>query len=255
MKTKGDYHRLFGLIGFPLSHSFSQNFFNQKFETEKIDALYVNFEIPSIESLPEILVAYPNLAGFNITIPYKEKIFEYLDAVDPEARAIGAVNVVKIFKQPDGSISLKGYNSDHTGFADSIRPLINPEIHTKALVLGSGGASKAVVHALRGMGVETTVVSREGKNGAVTYDELTPEMVAEHKIIVNATPLGMYPHVDECPAIPYYAVTPEHICYDLLYNPDVTLFMKRCAENGASVKNGLEMLLLQAFISWNIWNK
>lgn len=255
MTSKGNSKRLFGLIGFPLSHSFSQNFFNRKFETEKIDASYVNFEIKHIEELADILLAHPNLIGFNVTIPYKEKIFEYLDAVDPEAKAIGAVNVVKIFRQPDGSISLKGYNSDHTGFADSIKPMLNPDIHKKALIFGSGGAAKAVRYALHMLGLETLTVSRNEKPGAVTYGALTPDMIKEHTVIINTTPLGMYPHVDECPPIPYSVITPEHICYDLLYNPDTTLFMKRAAENGASVKNGLEMLLLQAFISWNIWNK
>lgn len=255
MKKRSEYKKLFGLIGFPLSHSFSHTFFNQKFESEHIDAQYVNFEIAHIGQLAEIIAAYPNLCGFNVTIPYKEKIFDYLDAVDSEARAIGAVNVVKIFKQPDGSISLKGYNSDYIGFADSIRPMLDPEIHRKALVLGSGGAAKAVIHALRTMGIETLTVSRTEKPGAVSYGALTPEIVSEFKVIVNTTPLGMYPHVDECPPIPYSAITSEHVCYDLLYNPDTTLFMRRAAEKGASVKNGLEMLLLQAFISWNIWNK
>ena len=255
MTNKVEQQHVYGLIGYPLSHSFSQNFFNQKFETEKIDALYINFEIPEIEQLGDILSDYPNLAGFNVTIPYKERILDFLDALDPEAKAIGAVNVVKVYRQPDGSVSLKGYNSDCAGFADSIRSLINPEIHKKALVLGSGGAAKAVIHALEGLGIKTQIVSRTKKENAITYSELTPEIVADHKVIVNTTPLGMYPHTDECPDIPYSAITPEHVCYDLLYNPDTTLFMKRSAENGASVKNGLEMLLLQAFISWNIWKK
>lgn len=250
-----DYKRLYGLIGYPLTHSFSQTYFNQKFESEKIDAFYVNFEIPSVDRLAEVIAAHPNLCGFNVTIPYKEKIFEFLDVVDPEAKKIGAVNVVKIFKQPDGSVSLKGYNSDCPAFADSIRPLINPELHTKALVLGSGGASKSVVQALDAMGVPSQIVSRTKKEDTITYGELTPELIREYKVIVNTTPLGMYPLTDECPPIPYEGITPEHICYDLLYNPDTTLFMKRSAEQGASVKNGLEMLLLQAFLSWNIWNK
>lgn len=245
--------RLYGLIGFPLTHSFSQNFFNQKFEAEHIDAYYENFEIPRIEALVDVLLSHPRLCGFNVTIPYKEKIFEYLDAVDPDAKAIGAVNVVKIFRQPDGSLSLKGYNSDCPAFTDTLRPMLDPAVHTKALVLGSGGAAKSVVHSLRSLGVVPQIVSREEKPGAITYGALTPEIVAEHKVIVNTTPLGMYPRVDECPPIPYAGITAEHICYDLLYNPDVTLFMKKAAEHGARVKNGLEMLLLQAFISWNIW--
>lgn len=255
MTTKADTEKIYGLIGYPLTHSFSQTFFNQKFESEKINARYINFELKEIGLIEEILIEYPNLRGFNVTIPYKEQIFNYLDAVDSEAQAIGAVNVVKIYRQPDGSVSLKGYNSDYTGFADSIRPLINPEIHKKALVLGSGGASKAVTHALRSMNIEPVIVSRTSRPGMLTYEELSHDVIDEHKVIVNTTPLGMYPHTDECPPIPYHYLTADHICYDLLYNPDVTLFMKRAAEQGASVKNGLEMLLLQAFISWNIWNK
>lgn len=255
MANNADYGRLFGLIGFPLGHSSSQDFFNKKFESEKIDAHYVNFEISSIEKLEEVLATYPNLAGFNVTIPYKLKILRYLDALDPEAKAIGAVNVVKIFKQPDGSISLKGYNSDCIGFGDSIAPMLKDGDYSKALVLGTGGAARAVVHALEKLGVKATMVSRNKKHGVLTYGELTPQLISEYKIIVNTTPVGMYPHVDECPPIPYSGLGPEHICYDLLYNPNTTLFMKRSAEMGAQTKNGLEMLLLQAFVSWNIWKK
>ncbi|MDE7466758.1 MAG: shikimate dehydrogenase [Muribaculaceae bacterium] len=255
MKSNSDYKRVFGLIGYPLTHSFSHTFFNQKFESEHIDAVYVNFEIPRISDLAEIIAANRNLAGFNVTIPYKEQIFEYLDAVDPEAREIGAVNVVKVFHQPDGSRSLKGYNSDSIGFGDSIRPMLTPDIHRRALILGTGGASKAVEFALRKLGLDTIKVSRTKSPGVLTYTELTPEVMATHHVIVNTTPLGMYPHVDECPDIPYHLLTPDHICYDLLYNPDITLFMRKSAERGATVKNGLEMLLLQAFVSWNIWNK
>ncbi|MFG6386220.1 MAG: shikimate dehydrogenase [Muribaculaceae bacterium] len=255
MVNNTDYARLFGLIGFPLGHSFSQDFFNQKFESEKINAHYVNFEISTIEKLEEVLATYPNLAGFNVTIPYKLKIIDYLDAIDSEAKAIGAVNVVKIFKQPDGSISLKGYNSDCIGFGDSMAPLLKNGSYDKALVLGTGGAARAVVHALHKLGVETKMVSRSKKHGVITYGELTPEIIKNYKIIVNTTPVGMYPNVDECPPIPYEGLTPEHICYDLLYNPNTTLFMKRAEEMGAITKNGLEMLLLQAFVSWNIWKK
>ncbi len=252
-KSKG--HRTFGLIGYPLGHSFSQDFFNRKFESEKIDARYINFELPAIEMLTEVVAANPDLAGVNVTIPYKQQVIEYLDAIDPEAKAIGAVNVVKIFRQPDGSLSFKGYNSDSIGFADSIRPLLDPERHRRALILGSGGASKAVAHALRGLGVEPQVVSRTAREDVITYADLTPEVMASHTVIVNTTPLGMYPNVDTCPDIPYDLLTPDHICYDLLYNPGTTLFMRRAAAQGAVTKNGLEMLLLQAFVSWNIWNK
>lgn len=255
MKANSEYKRLFGLIGYPLGHSFSQTFFNQKFENEHIDSRYINFPIADISALPEILVLNQNLAGFNVTIPYKEKVFDYLDAVDPEAKAIGAVNVVKIYHQPDGSLSLKGYNSDFVGFSDSIRPMLNPAVHRRALVLGTGGAAKAVKYALEKLGLEVKMVSRTASPEVLTYQQLTPEIVADHHVIVNTTPLGMYPLVEEAPDIPYAALTPDHICYDLLYNPDVTLFMKKSAEHGAVVKNGLEMLLLQAFVSWNIWNK
>jgi len=252
-KSKG--HRTFGLIGYPLGHSFSQDFFNRKFESEGIDARYINFELPSIEMLTEVVAANPDLAGFNVTIPYKQQVIEYLDAIDPEAKAIGAVNVVKIFRQPDGSRSFKGYNSDSIGFADSIRPLLDPEKHRRALILGSGGASKAVAHALRGLGVESQTVSRTAREDVITYADLTPEVMVGHTIVVNTTPLGMYPNTETCPDIPYSALTPDHICYDLLYNPGTTMFMRRSAEYGALTKNGLEMLLLQAFVSWNIWNK
>lgn len=255
MENKRQYKRLFGLIGCPLGHSFSQSFFNRKFESEKIDARYVNFEIPQIERLAEILASSPNLAGLNVTIPYKEQIIPYLDAIDPEAKEIGAVNVVKIYRQPDGSISLKGYNSDYIGFSDSIKPLLGDNRDCSALVLGTGGASKAIIHALARLGIKSLPVSRNAKPGAVTYAEVTPQLVSEHRIIVNTTPLGMYPNVDSCPDIPYEALTDRHICYDLLYNPDRTLFMKKAAQAGATVKNGLEMLLLQAFAAWNIWNK
>lgn len=255
MVHNSDYKRLFGLVGFPLGHSFSQNFFNQKFEAEKIDAHYVNFELDNIAKIEDVLLTNPNLAGFNVTIPYKLDIFKYLDAIDPAAKAIGAVNVVKIFRQPDGSRSLKGYNSDYIGFSDSIAPMLKKDVHTKALVLGTGGASKAVTYALSQLGIESQLVSRNKRPDTITYAELTPELLDEYKVIVNTTPLGMYPHVDECPPIPYSALTPDHVCYDLLYNPDTTLFMKRASEMGAQTKNGLEMLLLQAFVSWNIWNK
>lgn len=165
MFTSTSYDKIYGLIGYPLGHSFSQDFFNKKFDAEHISARYINFEIPNIEQIVDIVDQYPNLKGFNVTIPYKEKIIDYLDAIDKEAESIGAVNVVKIFRQPDGSLTFKGYNSDAIGFGDSIKPLLNLEIHRKALILGTGGASKAVVHALRSMDVECTLVSRSARPG------------------------------------------------------------------------------------------
>ena len=249
----GRYERTFGLIGYPLTHSFSQNFFNQKFEAENISAQYLNFEIPDIGDLMEVVAEYPNLSGLNVTIPYKEQVLPYLDEIDEDAKKIGAVNVIKFIRKKD-SLKFKGYNSDIIGFCDSIKPLLTPQ-RKKALILGTGGAAKAVRQGLLNLGVEPTYVSRTRREGVITYEDLTPEIMAEHKVIVNTTPLGMYPHIDECPDILYSELTPQHLCYDLLYNPDVTLFMKRARGHGAEVKNGLEMLLLQAFVSWNIWNE
>lgn len=243
---------IYGLIGYPLSHSFSQRYFNDKFAAENIDACYINFEIPDIGDLMELIAEYPLLRGFNVTIPYKELILSYLDDIDEQAREIGAVNVVKVVHSDDGEIRLSGYNSDIVGFSDSIRPLLTPA-RKAALVLGSGGASKAVCQAFRNLGVESTVVSRNPVGNRIGYEDLTPEVMASHKIIVNTTPLGMYPNVIECPPIPYNLLGPEFLCYDLLYNPDITTFMRKARQYGAEVKNGLEMLLLQAFESWRIW--
>lgn len=244
--------RLYGLIGFPLGHSFSQDYFNQKFQAEGTDAAYVNFEIPDIGDFMEVISEHPNLAGLNVTIPYKEQVISYMNEMDADAAKIGAVNVIKFIPTPKGP-KFKGYNSDIIGFSDSIRPLLTP-VRTKALVLGTGGAAKAVFHGLNNLGVEAVYVSRTAAPGRLTYSDLNSKIISDHKIIVNATPLGMYPHIDECPDIPYEALTPEHLCYDLLYNPDTTLFMRKSAEFGAETKNGLEMLLLQAFAAWNIWN-
>lgn len=245
--------KIYGLIGFPLTHSFSQRYFNQKFEAEGIKAQYLNFELPDIGDLMEVISEYPNLSGLNVTIPYKEQVIPYLDEMDNDARKIGAVNVIKFLRNKD-DIKLKGYNSDIIGFTDSIAPLLN-ERRKRALVLGTGGASKAVVCGLENLGVQCTLVSRTKRNDTITYADLTPDVMADNLIIVNTTPLGMYPHVDEAPDIPYDCLTPDHLCYDLLYNPDVTLFMRKAAERGAETKNGLEMLLLQAFAAWNIWNE
>ena len=246
------YSKIYGLIGYPLTHSFSQNYFNQKFRNENIDAEYVNFEIPDIGDLMEVISENPNLHGLNVTIPYKEQVIPYLDEIDDDAAQIGAVNVIKFIRNKN-SVIFKGYNSDIIGFCDSIAPLLTPN-RNKALILGTGGAAKAVYHGLKKLGVEPIYVSRNKQEGMLTYGELTNDIMAEYKVIVNTTPLGMYPRMDECPNIPYQCLTKEHLCYDLLYNPDVTLFMKRAEENGAEVKNGLEMLLLQAFAGWNIWN-
>ena len=246
-------HRVYGLIGFPLTHSFSMNYFNNMFESENIDAEYVNFEIPEIGDLMEVISENPNLSGLNVTIPYKEQVISYLDELDPDTAEIGAVNVIKFIRK-GSKLRLKGYNSDVIGFTDSLSPLLTPEMK-HALVLGTGGASKAVMQALKKLGISATLVSRTPSEGRYTYSDLTPEIMAENLLIINTTPLGMYPHMDECPDIPYDQLTPAHLCYDLLYNPDVTLFMRKAAEHGAATKNGLEMLLLQAFAAWNIWQE
>lgn len=245
--------KIYGLIGYPLTHSFSMRYFNNKFESENIDAEYVNFEIPDIGDLMEVISENPELSGLNVTIPYKEQIIPYMDEMDSEAALIGAVNVVKIIRGRNGDIRLKGYNSDAMGFQNSIAPLINDK-RRKALILGTGGASKAVYRALVNLGVEPVFVSRHPERGELAYSDLTPEVMAEHRVIINCSPLGMYPAIDNCPDIPYNLLTSDHLCYDLIYNPDVTTFMKKAQANGAEVKNGLEMLLLQAFESWNIWN-
>ena len=245
----------YGLIGYPLKHSFSIGYFNEKFQSENIDAEYVNFEIPRIEDFMEVIEENPNLRGLNVTIPYKEQVIPYLDELDKDTAKIGAVTVIKIIPQAKGKVKLVGYNSDIIGFTRSIEPLLLPH-HTKALILGTGGASKAVFHGLANLGIQSTFVSRTKKrNDILTYGELTPEIMQEHTVIVNTTPLGMYPKVDFCPDIPYDQLTSKHLLYDLLYNPSETLFMKKGIEQGATVKNGLEMLLLQAFVSWEIWNK
>jgi shikimate dehydrogenase len=244
----------YGLIGFPLGHSFSRNYFNQKFEAEKIDAQYLNFEIPTIKDFKQVLKDNPELNGLNVTIPYKEQIIPYLDELDDDAKKIGAVNVIKFTKGLFGKTKLKGYNSDIIGFKQSIEPLLN-ETHHKALILGTGGASKAVFQGLKQLGIGATLVSRKAKEYCITYEEITPKIMGQYTVIVNTTPLGMFPNINACPNIPYELLTPQHLLYDLLYNPDETLFMKKGKEQGAVVKNGLEMLLLQAFAAWEIWQK
>ena len=244
----------YGLVGYPLKHSFSIGYFNEKFSSEKIEAEYINFEIPDINNFPEIIEANPNLHGLNVTIPYKEKVIPYLDELDKQAAAIGAVNVIKIIRNKGGKPKLIGYNSDIIGFTQSIQPLLQSH-HKKALILGTGGASKAVFHGLKNLGIEAKFVSRTARFGMLTYEELNAEIIKEYTVIVNCTPVGMYPKVDACPDIPYEAITSEHLLYDLLYNPNITLFMKKGEAKGAVTKNGLEMLLLQTFAAWEIWQK
>ena len=241
------------MIGYPLGHSFSISYFNQKFADEGINAKYENYEIASIDELTEILDTTPELRGLNVTIPYKEKVIPFLDSISPEARAIGAVNVIRVTHEKNKTI-LKGFNSDVIGFTQSIEPMIDKKWHKKALILGTGGASKAICYGLKSLGIEPVFVSRYERPETIQYETITPEVIKEYNVIVNCTPVGMYPHTDECPKLPYEAMDNHTILYDLIYNPDQTLFMRKGAAYGAEVKNGLEMLLLQAFASWEFWH-
>ena len=233
----------YGLIGFPLGHSFSISYFNQKFKDEDIDAVYENFEIPSIDLLAEVLDSNPELKGLNVTIPYKQKVMEYLDNISPEARAIGAVNVIKVIHEGK-KIKLKGYNSDVIGFTQSIEPMLE-RFHKKALILGTGGASKAIDYGLKSLGLDTVFVSRYQRPGTIQYESITPDVIKEYNVIVNCTPLGMFPKTEECPLLPYEPTLFE--TWLEKYNDNKIIL-------GADVKNGLEMLLLQAFASWEFWH-
>ncbi|MDR2041974.1 MAG: shikimate dehydrogenase [Tannerella sp.] len=246
--------KLYGLIGYPLEHSFSKDFFNQKFLSENIDAEYLNFQIESIRELENVLRANPSLCGLNVTLPYKTQVMAQLDELDDDARVIGAVNVIRFGKGRFGRRKLKGYNSDIIGFKQSIAPLLD-DSHRNALILGTGGSSKAVFHGLKQLGVNPVFVSRKQKEFCLAYEDLTPRMMERYTVIVNATPVGMYPNVEQCPGIPYDLLTPGHLLYDLLYNPDETAFLREGKKRGCVVKNGLEMLLLQAYESWNVWNR
>lgn len=247
--------KTYGLIGYRLGHSFSQKFFTQKFASENLqEHEYVNFELDRIEEFPEIFERGMNICGLNCTIPYKQQIMRFLDEIDPEAAQIGAVNTIKISGE-NGRRMLKGFNTDLYGFEHSIRPMLG-EKHRKALILGTGGASKAVKYLFDRMGIgylsATTKAERAEKE--IGYDELTEALMQEYLIVVNATPLGTFPKVDTCPDIPYRHITPDHVLYDLVYNPEETLFLKKGKLQGARTKNGTEMLHLQAIRAWEIWN-
>lgn len=242
----------FGLIGHPLCHSFSQAFFTEKFSREGIDARYLNFDIEQAPEVIDILKDDDTLAGFNVTIPHKVSIIRLLDFVSDGAKAIGAVNVVKVTRK-NNQISLAGYNTDVIGFRNSLLPHLNKEI-TNALILGTGGASKAVSYALESLGIDAKFVSRTKKENTLTYSELDADIIHQHKLIVNTTPLGTWPDTESCPPIPYDAITANHICFDLVYNPPQTTFMSCAAQMGAKTINGLEMLHLQAEAAWHIWN-
>ncbi|RYD56579.1 MAG: shikimate dehydrogenase [Sphingobacteriales bacterium] len=238
----------YGLIGYPLSHSFSPGYFKAKFQKEALDATYKLFPIPTINFFPDLLQQYPELNGLNVTIPYKESVIPYLHSVDETAAKVGAVNCIKI----NNGIT-KGFNTDVIGFRESLIPLLQPW-QTGALILGTGGASLAVAFVLKELGINYQFVSRHAKGGSISYDQLTAEHISGNKLIINTTPQGMYPDVSECPDIPYHVIDKGHLLYDLIYNPTETLFLAKGREQGAVTKNGLEMLELQAEASWQIWN-
>ena len=241
----------FGLIGYPLAHSFSKEYFTRKFLKENLDDHeYLNFPINTISGFPQIIEANPDLVGLNVTIPFKEQIIPFLDDLDFMAKKVSAVNTIK-FIEKHGKKILKGYNTDIYGFSESLKEVLNGRVED-ALILGSGGASKAVAFVLDMMGVNYHIISR--KSGFRTYGELDESFILNYKIIINTTPLGTFPEVDTCPEIPYRYITPSHILFDLIYNPAETLFLKRGKENGATISNGLKMLHLQAQKSWEIWN-
>ncbi len=241
--------RLYGLIGKTLSHSFSEKYFTEKFQVESIDyAEYRLFELESIDLLPSFIASHPTLAGFNVTIPYKESVIPFLDSLSDEARAIGAVNCVMI----DGG-KLIGHNTDCYGFRTSLENFLGSHLPARALVLGTGGAHKAVCHALRQMGIAPTTVSRTEGKGDLTYSEIGAEIVESHRLIVNCTPLGTYPRTEEAPTLPYDLIGDKHHIFDLVYNPSRTLLMRKCENNGAKVMCGYNMLSLQAERSWEIW--
>jgi shikimate dehydrogenase len=242
----------FGLIGYPLGHSFSKKYFTEKFCKEGIEANYELYELKGIDELVE-LKKLENLCGLNVTIPYKQDVFSYLDEVDTTAAEIGAVNVIKFIRK-NGKLYLKGYNSDTIGFENSIRPNLKSH-HKNALILGTGGASKAIHYTLQKLGITTTYVSRTPKSGVLTYNQLTEELIKQYQVIVNASPVGTYPHIDECPELPYGGLTNLHLLFDVVYNPTETLFLKRGKFQGAITLNGEDMLKGQAEVAWKIWNE
>lgn len=241
--------RLFGLIGYPLTHSFSKGYFAEKFETLQIkNVSYENFPIASINEFENLWNSHPNLEGINITIPYKKEVIPHLFHQSKVVSAIGACNCIR---KIDGA--LFGYNTDVIGFQKSLLPYLKPH-HTKALILGTGGAAAAVEYVLKTLKIQYQFVSRKQMSGSLTYESLTRDTFLSHTLIINTSPLGMYPHIDAMPPIPYDAITKEHHLYDLIYNPTMTKFLQKGAEQGATTQNGLEMLHLQAEASWEIWN-
>lgn len=244
--------RLYGLIGFPLSHSFSESYFKKKFADEGIsDCDYRLFPIPSISELTTILQENPDLCGFNVTIPYKKEIFPFLTHIDPVAAEVGAVNTVKVIRN-EQNIELHGYNTDILGFEYSLVPLLHGR--NKALILGTGGAAMAVAFVLKKLQVEFLFVSRNPSEHSIAYHQINDSLIKEYPIIINTSPVGMYPNITEAPSLPYHLLSARHLLYDLVYNPEITLFLKNGMAQGCEVKNGLEMLQIQAEEAWRIFS-
>ena len=249
MENTGNKKHKFGLIGRNISYSFSRGYFTKKFEAMGLPGYsYENYDLPEITGFPSVIKQHTDLVGLNVTIPYKEAVIPYLDRLDPEAASVGAVNTVKCT-----SAGLVGYNTDVYGFQKALEPFLKKH-HTHALVLGTGGASKAVSHVLKKLGVTVRQVSRSPGKGQLAYDELTAGVMGRYLLIINCTPLGTYPNIEDRPPLPYELLGPEHILFDLIYNPEVTAFMKAGRAAGAETSNGLRMLELQAERSWEIWN-
>lgn len=243
--------RLFGLIGYKLSHSFSQSYFTKKYACENIvDTRYELFPLEHISALPNLLVQHPNLCGLNVTIPYKEAVIDYLDELDDTAAEIGAVNTILIRKG-----RLKGYNTDVYGFVTSLKGLLGSRQVESALVLGTGGASKAVAYGLKQLGIRPVFVSRNPSKGDLTYSDINASIIEKHLLVINTTPLGMSPNVETAPSLPYDLFNSHHLLYDLVYNPEKTVFLESGEKRKCSTKNGLEMLHLQAERAWSIWTK
>lgn len=240
---------LYGLIGKTLKHSFSEDYFREKFAKENIDARFQNFELDTIDAFPKVLAQNPNLCGLSVTIPYKTTIIPFLDEIDPMAGEIGSVNSIRV-----SNGKTMGFNTDAGGFSNSIKPFLAHGME-RALILGTGGASKAVAYALRRIGLDVVFASRKPAEGQLAYSEINQNAIKAFKLIVNTTPLGMYPDVSTFPDIPYAYLTPEHLLFDLTYNPAETAFLRKGKEKGAIVVNGLSMLKIQAEMSWEIWNR
>ncbi len=245
--------RKYGLIGYPLGHSFSKKYFTDKFNKENIrDCFYENYPINDIDQLPGLIVEEADLVGLNVTIPYKTEVIRFLKSISPEAEEVGAVNVIKI-KRHNNQVELHGFNSDVTGFRDSLMPLLTSNVRN-AIVLGTGGSSRSVCYVLKKLGLKTTVVSRSSKPGTIKYTELAPELLSNAGLIINTTPLGMFPDVAGKPDIDYSVLKENQILFDLVYNSEMTMFLKMGAEHGCYVINGQKMLHSQAERAWQIWN-